>query len=296
MGRGKHPASLALIEEARVVLEEIHPASVRAVCYQLFIRNKLESMAAQNTKRVGNQLVYAREHDIIPWEWVVDETRGIEKTPTWSTPDAFVDTALWVYRKDWWDTQSVRLQVWSEKGTVRGTVQPLLTQYALPFLVVHGFGSATVVHGLSEQSREDPRPLIVLYVGDWDPSGMCMSETDLPGRIERYGGQVHVQRVALTRDDTTTGLPSFAAATKVKDARYRWFVENYGTACWELDAMNPIDLRDRLDAAIRSHIDMDAWARYEHIERAERKSLTSFLHAWRDVHQSPETPESLFLA
>ena len=39
------------------------------------------------------------------------------------------------------------------------------------------------------------------------------------------------------------GLPSFPATDKRKDPRYKWFVRNYGKRCWELDAMDPNDLR-----------------------------------------------------
>ena len=35
---------------------------------------------------------------------------------------------------------------------------------------MHGFPSGTVVHDIAED--DDGRPLIVLYVGDLDPSGM----------------------------------------------------------------------------------------------------------------------------
>ena len=43
---------------------------------------------------------------------------------------------------------------------------------------MHGFSSATTVHDIAED--DDGRDLIVLYVGDFDPSGMFMSEEDLP--------------------------------------------------------------------------------------------------------------------
>ena len=35
--------------------------------------------------------------------------------------------------------------VWSEKGTVRGVLQPVLDDYAVGFRVMHGFSSATTV-------------------------------------------------------------------------------------------------------------------------------------------------------
>jgi hypothetical protein len=38
MGRGRSQKSIELVQTAHDILEEIQPASVRAVCYQLFIR------------------------------------------------------------------------------------------------------------------------------------------------------------------------------------------------------------------------------------------------------------------
>ena len=89
--------------------------------------------------------------------------------------------------------------MWSEKGTVRGVLAPVLDEYGVGFRVMHGFSSATTVHDVAQD--DDGRPLIVLYVGDYDPSGMYMSEHDLPDRLEKYGGDhVQLKRIALTAE------------------------------------------------------------------------------------------------
>src|SRR3712207_8050834 len=54
----------------------------------------------------------------------------------------------------------------SEKGTVRGTLKPVLSSYGVPFLSVAGFASATVVYDLAADSLGDDRPLTILYVGE----------------------------------------------------------------------------------------------------------------------------------
>ena len=82
MPRGKTAKSLALIDACYTILEEIHPATVRAVCYQLFIRQLIESMAKTCTNRVSDQLVYARKQGIVPREWMVDGTREAERPGT----------------------------------------------------------------------------------------------------------------------------------------------------------------------------------------------------------------------
>ena len=75
-------------------------------------------------------------------------------------------------------------------------------------------------------------------------------------------------------------LPSIG---QKKDPRYRWFVNNYGTRCWELDALDPNDLREIVQEAIEAEIEPDAWHRCAVIERAERESLREVLDNWRSA-------------
>ena len=85
-GRGKSPRSWALIRAAREILKQIQPASVRAVCYQLFSRSLIEAMTKAETNRVSTQLTWARETGLIPWPWIVDETREAERANAWENP------------------------------------------------------------------------------------------------------------------------------------------------------------------------------------------------------------------
>lgn len=78
-GRGKSRASIAIIEASIRILAEIQPASVRAVCYRLFTEGLIESMAKGKTNKVSRLLVDAREDGLVPWDWIVDETREAER-------------------------------------------------------------------------------------------------------------------------------------------------------------------------------------------------------------------------
>lgn len=287
--RGKAQKTLEQIASCIKILSEIQPASVRAVCYQLFIQKLISDMSKANTGRVGRQLVYARENGIIPWAWIVDETREAERVAQWDDPEQYARVVQVSYRRDRWAQQPQRIEVWSEKGTVRGTLAPVLDKYGVTFRVMHGYSSATVVNQVAEETRDSENPLLVLYVGDWDCSGLHMSEEDLPKRLSRYGGSVEIQRVALNEDDVASrDLPSFDAITKRKDPRYKWFVNRCGSKCWELDALSPVTLRERIAGHIRSNIDIEYWARCEVVEKAERESLVDIMGVWRRRHSSAE--------
>jgi hypothetical protein len=213
--------------------------------------------------------------------WIVDETRELERVATWDNPAAYVRCVERSYRRDFWNQQPHRIQVWSEKGTVRGLLAPVLDELAVGFLPVHGFSSATTVRDAAED--DDGRDLIVLYVGDFDPSGMYMSEEDLPNRFSKYDGDhVTLKRIALTREHVN-GLPSFPAKDKKKDTRYKWFVRNYGHRCWELDAMDPNDLRACVKREIKKLIEPVAWKRCEVVNKAELDSLRHVLDQWKNA-------------
>jgi hypothetical protein len=270
--------SLDLIEAMYAMAEAAQPITGRGIGYKLFIADLIASMARADMQRVYRLLKEAREQGIIPWEWIVDETRALERTSTWDNPAEYARCVAQSYRRDHWNQQPHRVQVWSEKGTVRGVLKPVLDQYAVGFLAVHGFTSATAAHDIAED--DDGRPLIILYVGDFDPSGLYMSEMDLPARFNKYeGDHIKLKRIALTSKQLT-GLPSFPATDKRKDPRYKWFRANYGGRCWELDAMDPNDLRTCVEKAIKKLIEPVAWRRCELVNQAEQESLQTVMAKW----------------
>jgi hypothetical protein len=284
-GRGMARASLDLIKTMYEVAKAAQPITGRGVGYKLFARGLIPSMSPAEMQKVYRLLRIAREQGIIPWEWIVDETRELERVSTWDDPAQYARCVAQSYRREFWNQQPRRCEVWSEKGTVRGVLQPILDKYAVGFRVMHGFCSATVVYDVAADD-DDGRDLIALYVGDFDPSGMCMSEDDLPKRLVKYEGHhVKLRRIALTREQTG-GLLSFPASDKSGDKRYKWFLANYGKRCWELDAMDPNDLRECVKREIKKLIERKAWRRCEIVNKAEFESLKTVLQGWK-----PEQPE-----
>lgn len=290
MGRGLAEKTIKLRGLCYDILEEIHPATVRAVCYRLFVLKAIPDMSTNSTGKISRILTRAREDDTIPWEWIVDETRGLERVAQWGDPSAYAQTVKRSYRRDLWAQQPQRVEIWSEKGTMRGTLGPVLDEYGVGFRVFHGFNSATAMNDIAEATADRDEPLRVFYIGDWDPSGMCMSEQDIPNRLSDYGAAVEMSRLALTTDDLRRPelvTTSFPATDKKGDSRYRWFVENIGPRCWEVDALSPVIIRDRVEEAIVSMItDEDAWRRYEKAEKAELDSLGAFLGEWARLKAS----------
>jgi hypothetical protein len=283
MPRGKTPEVLARIDACRTILAQIQPAGVRAVCYRLFVQGLLESMAKKCTNRISRDLVYAREQRIVPWEHVVDETRDTERAPAWKDSAAYVRAVRRAYRRDHWNTQPFLVEIISEKNTVKGTLAPILDEYGVSWRPWHGFTSATKARALAVDIRHSRQHMILLYLGDWDPSGLNMSESDAPKRLIKYeaGDGFTLKRIALTRELIDEHrLPGFDVETKKKAQGYKWYRSNQGPRAWELDALNPTILRAVVEAEIRSYIDWDCWQRSLVVEQAEIDSLQHIFDRW----------------
>jgi hypothetical protein len=213
-GRGMAQGSLDLIDAMRVIVEAAEPITGRGVGYKLFTKALIPSMERNEMRRVYRLLLKAREQGIIPWDWIVDETRAFERVPTWADPDEYARATVRDYRRDFWNQQPVRCEVWSEKGTVRGVLQPVLDEYAVGFRVMHGFSGATTVYDVAQD--DDGRKLIVIYVGDFDPSGMYMSEKDLPDHPKGAHPDIALR---IGRQDHRHGLGLGMAAVRALDAQ-----------------------------------------------------------------------------
>jgi len=277
-GRGRSKATLALIEAMKTIAEEAHPITGRGIGYKLFAAGHIGGMNEMNV--VYRALKIAREEGTIPWEWIVDETRELELINTWQNPSRCADGFF--YRRDLWQTQPHTAEIWCEKGTVRGVLWPVLSRLGVGLRVLHGFSSATSVWEASNPGIER-RPLVALYIGDYDPSGMNMSESDLPARIKEYGGHhIRLKRIALTAEQTPP-LPSFSVEDKRRDPRYKWFKANFGDRCWELDAMDPRQLRGIVETEINALIDPELWDQQEAHQEREQKSIEALLRWWANV-------------
>ena len=156
MGRARHSQTTERMARIRAIVAERHPITVRGIAYQLFTLGLIPSMATKHVARVSRLCVLMREEGLLPWRWIVDETRRVEQAAAWDNPARFMKATLRYYRKDYWQQQPMHVEVWSEKGTVRGVLEPVLDRYAVAFRVQHGWASATSVHRAAEDTRFSP--------------------------------------------------------------------------------------------------------------------------------------------
>src|SRR6516165_3047105 len=86
-GRGMARKSLDLIEAMTAIARATRPITGRGVGYQLFTKGLIPSMSRSDMQRVYRLLKEARERGMIDWNWIVDETRDLERRPSWDDPE-----------------------------------------------------------------------------------------------------------------------------------------------------------------------------------------------------------------
>src|SRR5215831_5435 len=99
----------------------------------------------------------------------------------------------------------------------------------------------------------------LFYLGDHDPSGRLI-ETDLAARIRKYKARFVMKRLAIHPADIAKfNLPPLRV--KETDSRANGFLRKYSNRCVELDALPPVELRNRIRQAIETMMDKGLWDR-----------------------------------
>ena len=79
---------------------------------------------------------------------------------------------------------------------------------------------------------------------------------DIQERLEMFGANVEVKRVALTMKQIEAFNPP-PNPTKVTDARSGGYISRFGHECWELDALEPKVITQLIEDEVTALIDYD---------------------------------------
>jgi hypothetical protein len=185
------------------------------------------------------------------------------------------------YRKDYWQLQPQRVEVWCEKDSVIGSIEDLTIKLGVTVRVARGFLSTTKAFDLARVIGGSEKPMTLFYLGDHDPSGRQI-ETDIAERLRDYGAKFIIKRLAIHAADITKfKLPPLRV--KESDSRAASFLRRYSNKCVELDALPPTELRRRIEEAVTAMQDRKLWDRAVTVEQAELASIQRIVERWPRV-------------
>ena len=258
------PDSVKKIETINHILAEYQAAgydlTIRQLYYQLVARGYIEN--TQNSyKRIADLVNNARLAGLIDWEMITDRGRETVTPRTWESPAEIIKQAANQFRLDLWKTQNNYVEVMVEKQALEGVLIPVCLQWGVRFTANKGYSSSSTLYETGKRlaAMSPQKKCYILYLGDHDPSGLDMTR-DIQERLTMFSGvPVEVERLAFNFDQVFALHPPENPA-KETDARYKEYLQNFGPASWELDAIDPQALANLVNNAIDKKVtNPDAW-------------------------------------
>ena len=151
------------------------PMTVRQMFYALSTRGYI-SKTEDGYKQVAYRLLQMRRLKMIPYGFIADSTRWMRKPRTYHSLVDFLTQGQKAYRRSLWTDQADYVEIWIEKDALAGVVSEVTQRWDVPLMVTRGFPSETFVYEAVQNIRSVDKPAYLYYFGDFDPSGMAISD------------------------------------------------------------------------------------------------------------------------
>jgi len=179
------------------------PTSIRFVFYELEqhgVISKVRTGVRRSDQDLIDAITDLREREIIPWNWIADETRSVTVY--------YASTSVTGYLMD--ATRRARINPWSEtpapliiteSRSLHGVLESVVAEYIVPITSNNGQCAGHLRNEVLPVYCKHKRR--VLYLGDMDRSGGHI-EQNIRTVLEREGGPALLwQRVAITQEQIT---------------------------------------------------------------------------------------------
>lgn len=196
----------ALDNQIIAVLKEDHPQSVRHVFYRMTDPRLQEPVEKSDRgyRHVQDRCVKLRRSGRIPYQWIADMSRQGFFVNTFDGAGDFLRQMKGCYRADLWRQSAFQCEVWAESRSIASVVRRDCNELAVDLFPCGGFSSLSFVHEAAEQHNlsGDLRPLVVLYIGDFDPAGVLIDQSlERELRLHLKGDiDLSFRRIAINED------------------------------------------------------------------------------------------------
>jgi hypothetical protein len=299
------PGVKSIIDQANLYIEEYQKKGYTLILRQLYyrfiakdsfpnswidrqynLRHGLDpntKNTLKNYKRLGDMINHGREAGLISWTAFEDRNRTLYGTNPVENPEDLLEFLEHRLVLDCWREQPNYVEVYVEKDSLGQIVGRPADLWRVPHMACKGYLSASQAWKAGLRFRkaiDNGKKVTLIHLGDHDPSGQDMTR-DNHKRLNMFAeAGVAIDRIALNMDQIKARNPPPNPA-KVTDSRFATYVSEYGTDCWELDALEPQELYDIIYDTVESYVDKKLWDKTMKKERKERKRVKTFLDGVR---------------
>lgn len=294
--------------------------TLRQLYYQLVSREIIPNKQKEYAN-LSSLLTSGRMCGLVDWDAIEDRLRVPSSPNSWETPEEGLDTIIDLYELPRMRGQENYIEVWVEKDALSGVLKRVTRRFHIPIMVNRGYSSASAMFDaykrFEQAFKNESQKITILYLGDFDPSGMDMIR-DVEQRIleffvgaaslkyqggkdikpedfkravkDHIGLDFKVVPIALTRAQIDQYQPPPNPA-KMSDPRAMKFVDEHGDTSWEVDALPPEILDQILTNAINDLIDVEQYHSVMDGEEADIKKLRSLKKYLKDDQDESQDDE-----
>lgn len=279
-------SSLELIRLVNEVIEEYsaqgYELTLRQAYYQLVARGYIPNNE-KSYKNIGNLINDGRLAGLIDWYSITDRTRNLRRNSHWDNPADVIASAKYSYLLDKWEGQPNYVEVWVEKDALVDVVGQACRPLDVPYFSCRGYTSQSEMWAAAQRfiRQEDREQRLIIHLGDHDPSGIDMTR-DIQERLEMFGADVYVKRVALTMEQIEFYTPPPNPA-KITDSRCEKYIAEFGNESWELDALEPKVITDLIRDEVTAYRDDDLYREVSRKENREKTELQMLCDNYTDA-------------
>jgi hypothetical protein len=179
------------------------PTSNRFLFYELVQRAELDKSQTRQRGRGADQDLsdaskWLRDRGVVPWSWIVDETRGLTAYRYADTVAEYVAESVKAARINCWSGAEPPLIV-CESRTFGGVLaRTLAPEYLCPVTATNGQVGGFLHTNVAPVLSGNDRP--VLYVGDLDKQGGDIEANTCRVLVQATEREIEWRRVALTAE------------------------------------------------------------------------------------------------
>ena len=273
--------NLEMLDIVNGILDELqaqgYTLTLRQLYYQLVAKGIIPNRQSEYSK-LSTLLVKGRMCGVVDWNAIEDRVRR-PQLPYWVFDvEMAIDDTIKSYRLNRQSGQQHYIEVWCEKDALSGILSRVTSHYHIRLMINRGYSSASAMYRAYKRFlmyQEDLKDLVILYLGDHDPSGLDMIR-DVDDRLRTFGVLVDVVHIALTMEQIEKYNPP-PNPTKITDPRAEWYLNEYGNTSWEVDALSPQILTELLKKEINYYVDEDMFNDVIKQEEEDKIELKEFV-------------------
>lgn len=275
--------------------------TLRQLYYQFVARGFIPN-SQRDYKRLGEILNRGRLAGLVDWNSMEDVTRNSKggDGAAWEPAEL---VRYYGERHDvpHWTDQDYHVEVWVEKEALANVVSRAAGQWRVNWMACRGYMSQSELWSAARRLEEhisEGRQVLVLHLGDHDPSGIDMTR-DMTDRLRQFltvdqaysrrGGSgrswpemLELRRIALNGDQIEQYGPP-PNPTKLTDSRAEGYIAEYGMESWELDALEPQVLVDLIGSQIEPLIDQSLWDEQDQLRDRQRHEFEVVADNWDEI-------------